>query len=207
MAKYIVEGCSDGLEYIVSASTTLLPLEVIDFNFGEDPAICGTVISETELEPAPLYTYLHSYTDCCDCFTGSGYQSFIFTKCDETTFTISISGFCEVYGSNPKNREVFQFTENENFFCATFTDLSIDQVEENNYFPEDGPFVSCSECEIDTPRSANTESTVCVICCECGATGSTITQVSPPHPVWTDGYGTSVTQLNMITIGGNGLNN
>ena len=51
--------------------------------------------------------------------------------------------------------------------------------------------------------SANTETFICVTDCE--FTGSTA--VSPPHPVWTDGYGTPVTQLNMVLIGsGNGLN-
>ena len=72
-------------------------------------------------------------------------------------------------------------------------------------------YYNCIECSDDNtrfPRSANTESHICVVCCPCGGTGSTITQVSPPHPVWTDAYGTPVTQMNMITLGGpNGLNN
>jgi len=73
-------------------------------------------------------------------------------------------------------------------------------------------YFNCPTCKIfnpvpkEPPRSAGTEYFDCRICCECGATGTTVTQVSPPHPVWTDGYGTSVTQMNMITIGGNGLN-
>jgi hypothetical protein len=207
MANYIVEGCLDGLEYIVSASTTLSPLEVIGFNFGEESEICGTVISVTEDEPIPLYSYSHPYTDCCDCFTGGTLQSLEFQNCDGTTFLYSISGFCEVYGSNPRKDEVFQFSENEVFFCATFIDGKEDLPDENNYFPEAGPFVSCSDCESDIPRSANTEATVCVICCDCGATGSTINQITPPNPVWTDGFGTDVTQLNMIVLGGpRGLN-
>jgi hypothetical protein len=57
-------------------------------------------------------------------------------------------------------------------------------------------------------RDAGSEYFECVICCDCGSTGSTVTQVSPPHPVWTDGYGTEVRQLNMVTLGGiHGLNN
>jgi hypothetical protein len=125
MVKYIVEGCSDGLEYIVSASTVLSPLQVIDFNFGEDTPICGTVISETDLEPIPLYTYLNSYTGCLSC---------------------------------------------------------------------------------EPPRSANTEVDMCLEICT--PEGNTVVSVNPPHPEWTDGYGTQVTQLNMITLGGqNGLNN
>lgn len=50
--------------------------------------------------------------------------------------------------------------------------------------------------------SANTEVFVCVPDC----TFSASTAVVPPHPIWTDAYGNPVTQLNMITIGGNGLN-
>jgi hypothetical protein len=58
----------------------------------------------------------------------------------------------------------------------------------------------------DTPRSANTEDNVCVTCFD--GTGSTIYNIPVPHPVYTDGYGTPVTQLNAIELGGqNGLNN
>jgi hypothetical protein len=63
-----------------------------------------------------------------------------------------------------------------------------------------GPFSDCF-CE-NSPRSANTEYNICEVC-----SGETIT-IQPPHPVYTDKFGTSVTQLNMITLGGeNGLNN
>jgi hypothetical protein len=49
-------------------------------------------------------------------------------------------------------------------------------------------------------RDANVEYTECVIC-----SGDTTT-VIPPHPVYTDNQGNSVTQLNAVVIGGNGLN-
>ena len=64
---------------------------------------------------------------------------------------------------------------------------------------------NCNECIIDIPRSANTEYTICEVCFD----GSVVTvyNLTPPHPVYTDGYGTPVTQLNMVTLGGpNGLN-
>jgi hypothetical protein len=58
-----------------------------------------------------------------------------------------------------------------------------------------------------TTTSANTESTICVICCPCES-GGTITQVSVPHPTWTDGTGRAVTLLDAVLLGGqNGLNN
>ena len=65
---------------------------------------------------------------------------------------------------------------------------------------------NCNECIIDIPRSANTEENICLEIC--GPSGNTVTSVPSPHPVWTDNYGTEVTQLNAITLGGqNGLNN
>lgn len=67
------------------------------------------------------------------------------------------------------------------------------------------PYADCFEC-FAPPRSASTEYIECVICTD--NSGTTITQVVPPHPVWTDGYGATVTQMNMITLGGMfGLNN
>ena len=53
--------------------------------------------------------------------------------------------------------------------------------------------------------SANTEVVICQqICTE---TGTTVTTDIPPHPVWTDLTGGTVTQLNMVVLGGpNGLN-
>ena len=64
---------------------------------------------------------------------------------------------------------------------------------------------NCNECIIDIPRSANTEYTICEVCFD--GTVVTVYNLTPPHPVYTDGYGTPVTQLNMVTLGGpNGLN-
>lgn len=54
------------------------------------------------------------------------------------------------------------------------------------------------------PRDVNAETIICQqICTE---SGTTVVAVVPPHPVWTDAYGIAVTQMNMVTLGGNGLN-
>lgn len=67
-------------------------------------------------------------------------------------------------------------------------------------------YLNCETCIFDNtrqPRVAGNEITVCVELCD-----QSVVSVTPPHPVWTDGYGTQVTQLDMITLGGpNGLNN
>jgi len=87
--------------------------------------------------------------------------------------------------------------------CQCFYVYDIEPTTDIFTFENYGPFTSCS-CE--SPRSANTESNICLeICTE---SGTTVVSVTPPHPIWTDGYGTQVTELNMITLGGmNGLNN
>jgi hypothetical protein len=101
-----------------------------------------------------------------------------------------------------------------NDICRTVVESCPQQPVGNLVVPVENYF-SCPTCrafnprpEPDPARSAGTEYFECVICCDCGSTGSTVTRVSPPHPVWTDGYGTPVTQMNMVTLGGMfGLNN
>ena len=73
-------------------------------------------------------------------------------------------------------------------------------------------FESCYKCttlfDFESPRSANTEQIICVQVCENTSGSTVVVAVNPPHPVWTDNYGTEVTQLNAVTLGGvNGLNN
>lgn len=206
MAKYIVNGCVDGLEYIVTANTTFTGGEVISFNVDEDNFICGVVLEETDQEST--YFYDVTYDSCCDCYTGESYQSFVFTACSIIdTFYVDISTFCTLYGDVPTLGDVFKIydQDKDESYCAEFVgpDFTTPNL---NLAPDsgEGPFTNCYECDpVRIPRSANTENFICIPDCE--FTGSTA--VSPPHPVWTDGYGTAVTQLNMITLGGpNGLN-
>jgi hypothetical protein len=50
--------------------------------------------------------------------------------------------------------------------------------------------------------SANTEVTICIPLCD-----GSVVSVTPPHPVWSDLTGGTVTQLNMVVLGGpDGLN-
>jgi len=53
--------------------------------------------------------------------------------------------------------------------------------------------------------SANTETFFCQEICT--DSGTTVTTVAVPHPVWSDLTGGTVTQLNMVVLGGpDGLN-
>jgi hypothetical protein len=54
--------------------------------------------------------------------------------------------------------------------------------------------------------SANTETTFCEQICD-GSGGTTVVEVTPPHPTYSDLTGGTVVQLNMVVLGGpNGLN-
>jgi|688.fasta_scaffold1167831_2 hypothetical protein len=54
--------------------------------------------------------------------------------------------------------------------------------------------------------SANTENTICQQVCSTGTTGTAVVTVIPPHPVFSDLTGGTVTQLNLVQLGGlNGL--
>jgi hypothetical protein len=68
-------------------------------------------------------------------------------------------------------------------------------------------YSGCGECLNSTLEfiTAGTPYEACVICCPCG-TGSTVTSVSTPHPVWTGLNGQVVVQANAVELGGmNGL--
>jgi len=204
MANYIINQCLTNNQYVVSADTLIVG-EVIRFGIGED-LFCGTVESETESSITPGYYYnFQQYTDCCECLNDDGRESlnFKFIRCDTLEeINIESINFCGEYGA-PTTGITYEIQfGSETPFCATFEGLS--STGETNYSYSLGPYLLCEDCgsQPEPPRSANTESTVCVIDCS----GNTVS-IIPPHPIWTDGYGTPVTQLNMITLGGpNGLN-
>lgn len=206
MSNYLVKNCSSETTYVVSADTLSIG-EVISFDVVEVGTFCGTVLENTEADYSGVYS--SSYETCCDCYTGSGFSSLLFQTCDTEplSFSYSLSGFCDIYGGIPQEGEIYQFSDSETntYFCAEFTGVNDAPPDENTYFPEDGPYEFCIACYSEIPRSAGTETFLCEQICTTG--GTTVVSVTPPHPVWTDGYGATVTQNNMITLGGpDGLN-
>jgi len=205
MANYIINECLTNDVYIISA-VTLNVGESIRFGVGED-LFCGNVVTVTEEAITPL-SYLDSqYSDCCECLADNVESlNFHFIRCGTSEeINIESDNFCTEYGV-PTTGLTYEIQfGSETPFCATFEGLS--ELGVTNYHYSSGPFSLCEDCGEEPPRSAGTEYEVCEICCDCGSTGSTINLITPPHPVYTDGYGTPVTQLNMVVIGGpNGLN-
>lgn len=210
MPNYNVRSCTSGEVFVISSDEIVIPISsVIQFNVSETD-YCG-VVESVNSSGSNDGVYIGPYESCCDCVHTiiTDISSLIFTICgSETTFNIDLLYFCNESNLFPNLGDVFQFLDSRgNLICATHTGYSSNRGESGPE-PVDGPFENCWLCEPHDipPRSANTETTVCVICCDCGASASTINQVVVPHPVWTDGYSAEVTQMNMITIGGNGLN-
>jgi hypothetical protein len=205
MANYIINECITNDVYILSAATLTLGATV-EFDISE-ARFCGTVGAITESTETLNISFVQLHDDCCECLSGlTESLNFNFIRCGTSEeINIESDNFCTEYGV-PTTGLTYEIQfGSETPFCATFEGLSESGV--TNYHYSSGPFSLCENCGEEPPRSAGTEYVVCEICCDCGSTGSTINLLTPPHPVYTDGYGTPVTQLNMVVIGGpNGLN-
>jgi hypothetical protein len=203
MANYLIRSCDNRTEYVVDPNgNTIVTGTTYYFTFtGETDPICGTVISEDSGSITEGLNSVDLYNNCLECLQDNNF-SFLVTGCTiETGGPVSSIEFSEFalgkfYTLCANEPGIF-----EGCFCFEVTGI------QEGFFPYTfnpvGPFDSCN---CMTPRSANTESNICLeICTE---SGTTVVSVTPPHPEWTDGYGTQVTELNMITLGGmNGLNN
>lgn len=203
MANYIINECITNDVYILSGVT---PGTTVEFDISE-ARFCGTVGALTESAETLNISFVQLHDDCCECLSGlTESLNFSFIRCGTSEeINIEATNFCTEYGV-PTTGITYEIQfGSETPFCATFEGLS--ESGETNYHYSSGPFSLCENCGEEPPRSAGTEYEVCEICCDCGSTGSTINLITPPHPVYTDGYGTPVTQLNMVTLGGpNGLN-
>ena len=191
--------------------------DVVSLQWGDSPSICAELTEPfnplLSVTPSVKGIATSKFIDCAECESNSlvGLSVKNCATNEEKFVNITKSNYLTLiqfylFGNglpyttmSDSNGNCWRF----NAVCPITPEISYELLTPTNFY------INCAICDFytDEPsRSANTEYTVCVICCDCGSTGSTITQVSPPHPVWTDGYGVSVTQLNMITLGGNGLN-
>jgi len=206
MANYLIQTCDELISIVVNPGENEITTgNTYYINFtGETNPGCFTVVSESEEPIAEGISSVTGYTDCLECLQDNNW-SFIVVSCNDP----------ELFGPVNANQfnewplgQYYQLCAPPEFEfpgCLCFNVTSISNSNIDPFFDITGPFLNC-DCQL--PRNSGTESLICEICCDCGATGSTVNQITPPHPIWTDGYGTQVTQLNMITLGGpNGLNN
>jgi hypothetical protein len=185
--------------------------------WGSNEWICAGLIN-TASSYSGYYTYYNTQKnglgstliyDSCETCNSQGLIGATLVNCDtlvESFVSITLDNYLSIYNfGSLTNYSV----KDSNGSCYQITNLCPIPLEEQGFTAVEFYF-NCTFCESfnpNAPRSANTETLVCVTCCPCDGTSGSTFSVIPPHPVWTDGYGTPVTQLNMIVIGGiNGLN-
>ena len=208
---WLGESCSTLQLAIITTTNGFISGDIVKVNRGSSEFDCYTLISEYN----PSMGYYETYNS----LTNDTYQT-----CDECTLNLRINiSIAECDGSNQQYVSV-SLVDYFTFKIYGYNIFNISQYNKcyvvvntcpiNGDYPEINIrsfYYNCDNCVFDNtrqPRSAGTEYEVCEICCDCGSTGSTVNLITPPHPVYTDGYGTPVTQLNMVVLGGpNGLNN
>ena len=203
---WLGESCNTGSQAIITTTNGFITGDRVKVNWGSVDFDCYTLLSpyDPSMGPYPIYNSLTSdaYQICDDCLLSSRVNISI-SECDGSNqqyVSISLSDYFMFYNFGYTTFNIIQYSK-----CYVINGTCL----VNGDYPEINIlnfYFNCIECDIDNtilPRSANTENFICIPDCE--FTGSTA--VTPPHPVWTDGYGTEVTQLNMIVLGGpNGLN-
>jgi hypothetical protein len=204
-----------------------LPISVGQFITASDAPQASNVINycvqitDVDIPGGILTATTDSYTSCYDCLINNytkarlnpcssdyPYSPPLFDISDfgyilvpgqtfNLEFTIEGRSGTETFSGCFEVEGTFQLSEDEYISLLAEQVATLSQIFFYNY-------TTCDECL--NGFSTGTESTICVICCPC-TTGETVTSVVPPHPIWTNGQGQAITQLNAITLGGpNGLN-
>jgi hypothetical protein len=203
--------------FYVTTDSTALVGDVVKLMWGSNEWICAGLIN-TASSYSSGYTYYNTQKnglgstliyDSCETCNSQGLIGVTLVNCDtlvESFVSITLDNYLSIYNfGSLTNYSV----KDSNGSCYQITNLCPIPLEEQGFTAVEFYF-NCTFCESfdpNAPRSANTETYICNYCCDCGASGETITQIVPPHPIWSDGYGTWVTQMNMVLIGsGNGLN-
>jgi hypothetical protein len=211
-------GTSSSYYVNVTTDSTVTTGDIVKLMWGSNEWVCGEITSTT----SGYYngTYYNTQKnglgttliyDTCENCNSQGAIGITLLSCDipytESFVQITLENYLQILNYNSlQNYSV----SGQNGNCYTISNVCPIPLNSNEFTPV-GFYFNCSICsennpDVNQPRSANTETFLCQEICTSG--GTTTISVTPPHPVWTDGYGTAVTQLNMIVLGGpNGLNN
>jgi hypothetical protein len=201
--------------YVTTDSSTQIG-DVVKLMWGSNEWICAQLLN-TASSYSGYYTYYNTQNngsgetliyDSCENCNSQGLIGVTLVNCDtlvESFVSITLDNYLSIYNFGSLTNYSVKDSDGS---CYQITNLCPIPLEEQEFTAVEFYF-NCTFCEPfepNAPRSANTESNLCQEVCTSG--GTTTISIEPPHPVWTDGYGTPVTQLNMITLGGpNGLNN
>jgi hypothetical protein len=208
MANYTGQSCIDEVVVILTGSTGFTTGQIVGgFPIGSGPGAtqCYTILGNASLSETPTIQFqgLAFYEDCIECYIDKE-LGFEFEDC--------ITGDLEVVSATslgfvPTIDLIYQFSLDGSAPRCYIATGNVDPLGVDIPAQSINVFTSCINCYKNQTVTAGTEYTVCVICCPCDS-GSTVTSVAVPHPVWTSTDGKAVVQSNMVVLGGpNGLNN
>ena len=206
-----------GSIYVTTDSTPQVG-DTVKLMWGSNEWICATLINEGSSQSGG-YTYYNTQKDglgstliydSCETCNSQGLIGVTLVNCDtlvESFVSITLDNYLSIYNfGSLTNYSV----KDSNGSCYQITNLCPIPLEEQGFTAVEFYF-NCTFCTsyVTPPRSANTETVICYTCLSDVNNGNAFYYTnSVPHPVYTDGYGTPVTQLDMVTLGGvNGLNN
>jgi hypothetical protein len=208
--------CATNQVFNVSLVSGSSENDIVHIKWGETDFLCVTLSILTD-GISPFYSDGITHNDCTTCESTielgltirscvTGIESYIKVTSEvwqnivgySTPFTVGYPVISDANGNC--------------YFVTNSCPITIQEGAQS--FTPQNYYFNCPQCAFDNQsadqriaRSANTEYNTCVICCDCGSTATTVNSVATPHPVYTDGFGTPVTQLNMVVLGGiNGLN-
>ena len=189
--------------------------DISHVKWGETDLLCVTLMERIPGTFAPFASDGITHNDCLTC-ESTIQLGLTLVNCKtgiEKYITVASSVWQTIAGYSTNGSVPFPVVSDNNFNCYYVSNLCPISIQQGaEVFTPDNYYYNCPECALDNidpnpARSANTETYICNYCCDCGASGETINQVVVPHPIWSDKYGTWVTQMNMVLIGsGNGLN-
>jgi hypothetical protein len=190
--------------------------DIVHIKWGETDFLCVTLSILTD-GISPFYSNGITHNDCTTCEStielGLTIRSCVTGI--ESYIKVTSEVWQNIVGHSTPLTVGYPVISDANGNCYIVTNSCPITIQEGaQSFTPQNYYFNCPQCAFDNQsadqriaRSANTEYNACVICCDCGSTATTVNSVATPHPVYTDGFGTPVTQLNMVVLGGiNGLN-
>ena len=191
--------------------------DIVHIKWGETDFLCVTLSNLIDFGIVPFYSDGITHNDCPTCSStielgltirscATGVESYVKVTSEVWQNIVGYSlPFTVGY-------PVISDANGNCYFVINSCPITVQEGAQS--FTPQNYYFNCPQCAFDNQsdnqrmaRSANTEYNACVICCDCGSTATTVNSVTTPHPVYTDGFGTPVTQLNMVVLGGiNGLN-
>lgn len=208
---FVCRDCNDlGGGLLIAPSGTHNVGEFVRSQYGNSDFVCLEITDSYTTSSGYYNSFVSdgtSYVSCEECSSGATLGLTII-NCDtleSSQVNVSLSEWSEIAGF-PSSLPNGVISDSNGVCYQVVNACPIDNnnppFEISNFYYNQSFCRSSNQGGLRS-RTSGVEVDICQLLCD-----QSVQLVTPPHPEWTDGYGTQVTQLNMITLGGpNGLNN